>query len=463
MVFITNIKSSTKVIRLCSYAAILVIASYSVGFVSVVYQWPPYETIIILKNHFSDFLVKNKTKNIVVTDEVDSIDENIEIKNNKYDFENDPIGKAFYGKVKPLASNLLGRYIAMRKFSTKDFPLNENEYNNLKNEIRAVLINSMSGSGGDGNDWVIRNPVSKFSKVQERFEKVYIDTVSTHGRNIELFKLIIKDTGDEIPIGICYPDKRPAPGIILFSGHTAEGGLRELYVDENSYQKAMARKLCEQGFVTLALEKIDSGVSTIHFQIKGERWIREDEPGGGADDELETATTVIGLGDYLIPARQLMANIAALEVLASDPLVDHNRIGAAGVSLGGWLTLQTALVNDRIKAVSNFGGMWSYLDYHYDNNDLDGFEGINDFSQLFPGIWKLGDQNRFVLTAAPLVMQIGYGKQDYPYTNYIDYFHPVVMEQYQKLGVRSNLVISNHHEGHVFPVDKVVRFFKSRL
>ena len=247
-----------------------------------------------------------------------------------YDFENDPIGRALYGKIPAYAENTVERYKRFRKYSTDDFPMKAEKYATYREEIRQALVDSMTGPDGKGEDWLVIDASQRGSHILEKFDVEPIEAVGVHGSTVELYKMTIHDTGDVVPFGICAPENLPAPAVILFSGHTAEGGLRELFVDPHSYQKAMALRLCEQGFVTLALEKPDSGVSTMHFQHKGERWVREDEPGGGADDELETASTFLAIGDYLIPGRQLMANIAALEFLAADKRVDHTRIGAAG-------------------------------------------------------------------------------------------------------------------------------------
>ena len=95
-------------------------------------------------------------------------------------------------------------------------------------------------------------------RITDLFNVEEIGTVDIDGMNIDLYKLLIHDTGDIVPVAICIPNDiiSPAPAVLAFSGHT-HYGLRELFVDKESYQRAIAWRLCKAGFVTAALEKID--------------------------------------------------------------------------------------------------------------------------------------------------------------------------------------------------------------
>jgi len=374
-----------------------------------------------------------------------------------YDWANDPIGAAFYKKVPPMLETVLKQYAAARQYSSADFPLSPGEHKVFRDRILDVMVKSMTGKGGNGLDWMVKDD-DQPGRLRDRFRADHVAKVTVHGLEIVLFTLTIADTGDVVPAALCYPGQTPAPAILAFSGHT-HFGLRELYVDLDSYQQGIAWRLCKAGFVTAAIEKIDSGISSTLFQKKGEHW----RDNIWADDEDKIATTLLGTGDYQIPARQLMANIALAEFMAEDPRVLNKKMGAVGISLGGWLTLHTALVNGRIKAIANFGGMWSYLEEYLGSPENKEFAGINDFSQLFPGIWMLGDQNRFLYAAAPVPMLTGYGRNDVPYVNFKKYFHPRIQEQYQLLGKPGDIEVYIHDGGHVLPSAAVIRFFKERF
>ena len=85
-----------------------------------------------------------------------------------------------------------------------------------------------------------------------------------------------------------------------------------------------------------------------------------------------------------------MATVAAAEILAAHPRVDETRIGATGVSLGGWLAMQTALLSDRIKAVAEYGTKTVYLGDDVRPQD---YTGVNDIRHIIPGTFHLGDRN----------------------------------------------------------------------
>lgn len=373
-----------------------------------------------------------------------------------YDFSSDPIGQVFYGQVRPALETALNRYVERRQYSTSNFPLAPDAHANFQEQLRHLFYENINTAQYRWDD---------STNISENYTLRNLETVTIKGLEIRLGVLDIHETNDQVPIALCVPNNivGPTPAVILFSGHTINSGLFDLLIDDDGYQGAMSRQLCEAGFITMTVEKIDSGYTSVRFQTLGQNNIIEREPGGGGDDELELATTLFNTGDHLIFSRQTMANLAAFDALMDFENVDLDRIGAAGVSFGGWQALHLALLRDEVAAISNFGGMWSYVEIHIDQNQIELFEGVPDFSQSFPGILLMGDQNRFVLGIAGREMQIGYGLQDYPYTEHAAYFYPVLRDQYEALGRGELLEEVRHEGGHEFPPSLVLNYFQMQF
>ena len=311
-----------------------------------------------------------------------------------FDFNADPIGRVFYKNITPIVRTILNRYEKNRLYSSNDFPLDEDKHRLFR---KKVIKNLYENINTQNYNWESQSSISKNYKAD------LLEILPHADYKLYLYRVTIFETEDEVPIVKCVPknsEKSPLPGVILFSGHTSNSGLFDLFVDRGGYQKAMALELCENGFITLGVEKLDSGYTTIAFQNFGRVSPVEREPGGGGDDELEVATTILNTGDHVIFARQLMANLASFDLLKRTENIDLENIGTAGVSFGGWQSLHLALLRDDVKAISNFGGMWSHLEIHMEDWNLSEFEGVPDYSQSFPGLFLLGDQNRFVLAAA---------------------------------------------------------------
>ena len=83
--------------------------------------------------------------------------------------------------------------------------------------------------------------------------------IQHHGVVMEIHAVEFPETGAVVPMVLCLPsgeDKRP--GVCVFSGHS-QHGLRDLVLDLDSYQRGVAVRLARAGFVTIAVEKIDTG------------------------------------------------------------------------------------------------------------------------------------------------------------------------------------------------------------
>jgi dienelactone hydrolase len=259
---------------------------------------------------------------------------------------------------------------------------------------------------------------------------------------LEVGVLDIAESGDAVPIVLCLPRiQTPVPGICVFSGHSRHG-LRDLTVDLESYQAGIAVRLAQAGFVTIAVEKVDSG------------YLARD-PGDGTD-EAPIATLRLAWGR---PTRshQLMACIAAAEVLAGHPRVDPARIGATGVSLGGWLSAETALLSDRIRAVADFGRKTRHLDPAAAAADI---QGIRDWCHIHPGMLAVCDRNLVALACCPMPMLAGHGRQDSDSSVQSPAsYQALFAAQYRALGCPERYEYLVHDGGDDMPAQPVIDYF----
>ena len=122
--------------------------------------------------------------------------------------------------------------------------------------------------------------------------------------------IIIYTAEGAIPGFLNLPDTTaPAPAIVFTNGYTA---YHEMY-------DAMAKAFCEAGYVTLQYEQRGSAGSRHGFQLCGTEW----------KDDIN----------------------AAVSFIYGCPQTDRQRIGLAGVSMGGAMTLIQGAVDPRVKAL----------------------------------------------------------------------------------------------------------------
>ena len=163
----------------------------------------------------------------------------------------------------------------------------------------------------------VRKPApGKRSPIAGKFKDRIVKRLTLeNGVEIEAHVIEIIATGDQVPVVLCLPraegkaedesDNR-RPGVVCCPGHSNHA-LRDLVFDRDSYQRAIAVRLAEAGFAAVAIEKVDSG------------YLSRNAPSGV--DEQAITTFRLGLGTDTTRAVQLMATLAATEILALHPRV----------------------------------------------------------------------------------------------------------------------------------------------
>ena len=353
----------------------------------------------------------------------------------------DPISPILKPVLEPSVANVLRTYRNQRKYTDDDFPMSAERFAAFRAELIDRLVETLGM-----RDWVIRAPKGKKSPIADRFRDRVLQTIQHHDVTMEIHVVEIPETGDKVPMVLCLPKgKGRHPGVCCFSGHTTHG-LKDLVLDLDSYQHGMATRLAQAGFASIAVEKIDAGYLSRDF-VKGV-------------DENEIATFRLAWG-RVTRAHQLMACLAASEILATHPRVDETHIGATGVSLGGWLSVQTATLTDRITAVADFGVKTMMIP---DGIEPGEFQGLRDLCHILPGMLSLGDRNLLPLAYCPRPMLAGHGRRDAGSMRDAPlHYRKLYQQQYQELGRSDHYEYHVHDGGDVMPHQTVIDYFRRQF
>jgi dienelactone hydrolase len=129
----------------------------------------------------------------------------------------------------------------------------------------------------------------------------------------------------------------PFPGVLFQAGHTKNGKAGHTY-------QSCCQGLAQLGFLVLTFDPIGQGERTNYPGPNGLTRFPS------ADDEHTVPGRQLLLVGETMTRLQLEDAITSLDVLASHPKVDPKRLGAAGQSGGGTLTMMLVAVDDRITA-----------------------------------------------------------------------------------------------------------------
>ncbi len=355
--------------------------------------------------------------------------------------DEDPLGPMLRPAVVPSVEATVRRQASQRRYSDSDFPLQAGAFAEFRETVIGELERALDLAG-----WVVRSPRGTESPIASRFADRVVGTIVQHGVPMEVHVVEIRPSGLRVPLVVCLPPgSEKCPGVVVLSGHSLHG-LRDLVLDLDSYQRGIATRLARAGFVAVAVEKIDTGYLATTF-------------GSGSDEDLLAALN-LGLGTTT-RTLQLQAALAATEILAAHPRVDATRIGATGVSLGGWLAVQAALLNDRIDAVADFGRKTLGVPQPEDTAHS---AGPVDLCHVLPGLLAVGDRNVWTLAYAPRPLLAGHGRKDADSNRQGPlHFERLLAGQYAALGFRSRLEYRVHDGGDVLPEDLVVDYFRRVL
>jgi glycerophosphoryl diester phosphodiesterase len=230
--------------------------------------------------------------------------------------------------------------------------------------------------------------------------------------------------------GAAGKDKQAA--IVCFMGH---GKVSQILQDEESYQHACAAHFAREGYLVYAMENIGM------------------EPGADTHHDLDRALRLEGRGWYsLLFAHQRIL----LDQVFSDPDVDINRVGVAGVSTGGLLALSAAVMEPRISAASVQGIFGSMrVSFIQDRNRHCSCGAI-------PGLLPEFDLPELALLVTPRALHVSNGVDDgfspAEARRCLNLIEPI----YRKAGGQKPY-FTVPEGGHAFALEPATEFFRQHL
>ncbi|MBQ6474515.1 MAG: acetylxylan esterase [Victivallales bacterium] len=214
----------------------------------------------------------------------------------------------------------------------------------------------------------------------------------------------------------------PFPAVIHPHGHHAEGKMGDR-------QQNMSMALAENGYVVLAPDCFGVYERAVQY--------REREYHGGF-----LGSSLFNLGESLMGA-QLVDNMRGVDLLASLPYVQKDRIGATGASGGGNQTMWLTAMDTRIRAAMPVVSVGSFESY---------VTGVNCVCELLPDGMTLTEEAGVLALIAPRPLRIGNALYDvnptFGVADMLRTYHQVE-KVYWNLGVADNLAytVADHVHG----------------
>ena len=256
-----------------------------------------------------------------------------------------------------------------------------------------------------------------------------------------------------VPAYLLVPHVRtePGPAVLAIHGHGAGKSMvcgldrdrDDLRAEIDEYHGDYAHQLACRGHVVLAPD----------LRAFGERsdWNPPDRY--DCDWNLVSAT----MAGFNPLTQNLWDLRCALDVLAQHPLVDPQRIGAAGLSYGGTATLFLAAIDDRVKAAVVSGYFSSWAAAHRVQWNMCG-------SQVLPGLLGRLEHVDLAALIAPraLLVETGTADQIFPVAAAREAF-ATLTKVYDALGARDRLVHDVFEAGHQWHGEQAYPFLDREL
>jgi len=277
-------------------------------------------------------------------------------------------------------------------------------------------------------------------KLKEKFEGIIKikPNLQHNGLNYDASYFKSYD-GIKIPILVIYPPnfdiKKKYPTIIIFSGH---GTADQVAFEKTSYQHGCGINLSERGFLVYIMENRGMGKLSYlgsHLRI----------------DAVARITGGTWYGEIITDALWLIEN------LHHEPNVNVSRIGTAGVSTGGAISMIVTSLDERIATTYVQGFLGSYRTSF-------GIRGTHCLCGHIPGILKIGDMSDIASLIAPRPALFVNGTKDSFYSEDAKEAFNKIFKVYKDLDAADkSKFIAPKGIGHEFSVDIASKWFTEQF
>jgi hypothetical protein len=290
----------------------------------------------------------------------------------------------------------------------------------------------VSGSTAEAETWQrdLRGQLAKTLKVEDlltRNEPIPLETkeISKEDRGLYTFQeLEINSTrGRRIRVVVTVPNgtgTSSRPAVVCIHGH---GGDRFAVHDKGSIYKGFAAALAERGVVTIAADV-------------------------GQHEVYEEGRTLMG--------ERLWDLMRCVDYLESVPLVDKNRIGCGGLSLGGEMAMWLGAMDPRIQATVSCGFLTA----------MDQMERGHCMCWKFDGLRELVDYADIYCLIAPRALQCQNGLKEPLSDFYVPLARKALAEiepAYADFGCMDRLMLQVHEGGHEVDLPALLSFLVGHL
>jgi dienelactone hydrolase len=228
-------------------------------------------------------------------------------------------------------------------------------------------------------------------------------------------------------------EEKSFPAVAVFPGH-GKGVIETTGIIGGSYQHSNALEISRRGYITITPENVNFGMRASNHKITTNLGILHGKP---------------------IQGLYLFEGMRTVDYLCQREEVDATRIGAAGVSLGGEISLFVSAIDERIKSCVSSCNLITYEHMLLKNNCP---------CYLIPGILKYAEIRDIAALIAPRALNFQIGSGDY-------YFPPdIAMREFKRIkkaykvyGAEDKVKLSLFEGGHEFGVENALNWLNKTL